>query len=99
MSSPRDRSKELTQALASLIGLRLCMVCNTGNMKQFHFGDPWHYRGRMVGQVVLHIQCPWRLERDKQPITGSADFYVRADDNEQSDGESGSPTGHLQDQR
>ena len=90
--------EKLTKAMASLVGLRLCMVCNTGNMKQFHFGEPWQYRNRPVGQVVLHVQCPWRLERDVRTITGSADYYVPADDNTDSDWEAGEPTGHLQDQ-
>ncbi len=98
INSLPQRCETLTQALAILVGLRLCMVCNTGNMKQFHFGEPWQYKGREVGQVVLHVLCPWRLERDGRSVTGSTDYYVRADDNTEPEWEAGEPTGHLQDQ-
>jgi hypothetical protein len=36
----------------------------------------------MVGEYALHIQCPWRLERepDAQIITGSGDLYEPYDE-------------------
>ena len=86
-------------ALHPLIGRKLSITFNAGNMKGIHFGELRRLPdGRLVGEYALHIQCPWRLEHDGRVITGSLDYYVRADNNSDENWEPGTVSGHLQDQ-
>ena len=34
---------------------------------------------RVVGEVALHVQCPWRIAREDEVIVGSCDLYYPAD--------------------
>ena len=95
----RDTKGMITKALQPLIGRKLSVARNAGNMKLFHFGE---LRRRpdegLVGEYALHVQCPWRLEQDGRVITGSLDYYVRADANPDPDWQPGAVAGHLQNQ-
>jgi hypothetical protein len=63
-------------------------------MKIFQFGAirP-HPAGKgTVGEIALHVQCPWRLVRATGIVTGSADYYepaVEGGEMNLNDGESG----------
>ncbi len=92
------QSEPLAAVLACLVGQRLCIARNAGNMKNFHFGETWIEDGFTMGQFALHIQCPWRLEGGGRILTGSGDYYVRADENQDPDWEPGTHTGHRQDE-
>ena len=76
-----DLKEEINTVLRSLVGLKLSIVRNAGNMKVLHFGDAIRIDAGLVGKYALHIQRPWRLERDGRVITGWSDYYIRADDN------------------
>lgn len=89
---------QIETVLQRLIGLRLSIARNAGNMKVLHFGETTRLDSGLVGQYALHIQCPWRLDSREGIVTGSDDFYVRADDNPDADWEPGTVTGHLQNQ-
>jgi len=78
--------------------LQLSIARNAGNMKGFHFGNRKRTARRLVGEYAIHIQCPWRMQYDGRIITGSADYYTRADDNDDPDWEPGTISGHLQNQ-
>jgi hypothetical protein len=99
VKSPEDRGMHLAKdALHCLIGLPLSAAQNAGNMKMFHFGEMRRLKSRFLGEIVVHVQCPWRLQDGERLVTGSDDFYVRADDNPDEAWEPGSVTGHLQNQ-
>jgi hypothetical protein len=89
---------QIASALQKLTGSRLSIARNAGNMKVFHFGETRLFNSQLVGRYALHIQCPWRLDGIEGIITGSGDFYVRADDNSDAEWEPGVVTGHLQNQ-
>ena len=65
---------EIDSALRRLIGLRMTLARNAGDMKVLHFGEvrPHPKRGTM-GEYALHIQCPWRLVTAERIVTGSTD--------------------------
>jgi hypothetical protein len=86
------------ERLASLVGLKLCITRNAGNMKIFHFGELQTVNDKVVGQFALHVQCPWRLERSLRILTGSSDYFTRATDNHDDQWEPGDIEGHLQDE-
>ena len=94
----QGQSERFTTVLECLVGQRLCIARNAGNMKNFHFGKTWVRDGCTMGQFALHIQCPWRLEGGGRILTGSGDYYVRADENQDPDWEPGMQTGHRQDE-
>jgi hypothetical protein len=50
----------------------------------------------LVGAFALHIQCPWRLEQTHLILTGSDDFFSRANKNTDPTWEAGMVWGHLQ---
>jgi len=94
-----DIAREVKDALRQLIGLKLSIARNAGNMKVFHFGSLRREEPRrLVGEYALHISCPWRLEQNGRIITGWSDYFTRADDNDDEDWEIGCTTGHLQNQ-
>ncbi len=93
-----ELENEISRALRPLIGLKLSVARNAGNMKVLHFGDLRRTDRGLLGKYALHINCPWRMEHDGRIVTGSADFYIRADDNEDEEWEPGTVTGHLQNQ-
>ena len=70
----------LEEGLQSLVGLPLSIARDALDMKIFHFGPirP-HPSGRgTVGAYALHIQCPWRIVKNDQVVTGSSDRYLSA---------------------
>lgn len=93
-----DLDNAIRTALRPLIGLKLSVARNAGNMKVLHFGDLRRTDKGLIGKYALHIQCPWRIERDGRIVTGWADYYIRADNNDDEEWEPGAVTGHLQNQ-
>jgi hypothetical protein len=63
-----------------LIGLRLSIVRRAADMLGLHFGEirPHHSGEGTVGDYVLHVQCPWRLDGPQGTVTGRDDLWVYA---------------------
>ncbi len=76
---------EILEALKQLVGLKLSIARRACDMRVLHFGTirraaesvlPFR-KGEPRGTVcdfALHIQCPWRIETDKEIVTGRADL-------------------------
>lgn len=74
---------QVKQRLEQLIGLKLARMALAADMRTLQFGNTiTRAQGGVVGEYVLHIQCPWRIEGDSGVITGSGDLYVPYDKNE-----------------
>jgi hypothetical protein len=80
-----DTETQVMSKLSSLVGLRLSIARDAGNMKNFQFGQirP-HPSGKgTVGDFALHVQCPWRFVANNRILTGSADYYESAVEGEE----------------
>jgi hypothetical protein len=92
-----DIENQIKQRLGPLLGLRLAIARDAGNMKNFQFGKirP-HPSGKgTIGDFALHVQCPWRLVTNDGILTGSADYYEPAVESEEVDVDDGR-SGNLQ---
>jgi hypothetical protein len=88
----------IEQALAPMLGKPLCLTKTSGNLRGFHFGTITRTERALAGEYVLHVSCPWRIEGGSHVITGSGDYYLRADDNDDPSWEYGMPWGTVQQQ-
>ena len=95
MSSLQERA---AAAFGALVGKRLTLTKSSGNLRAFHFGDVRRTENTVQAEYALHVSCPWRMERDGRILTGSGDYYSRADDNEDPAWEYGMPWGTVQQQ-
>jgi len=70
---------EMAQApeLGDLRGIRLSVVRRAADMLVLHFGSiKPHWSGRgTVGDMALHVQCPWRLQDSSRVLTGKEDLH------------------------
>ncbi len=60
-----------------LIGMELSRANRAADMLTLQFGALTileHNKGS-VGEIALHIQCPWRIERPTEIITGRTDLW------------------------
>ena len=99
MSNTPRLIDEVKRAFAPVIGLKLSIARNAGNMKVFHFGNirP-HPHGGTMGDFALHVQCPWRIVTVGKMITGSYDYYEPADSQvDRGDWQESRPSPSLQD--
>jgi hypothetical protein len=67
------RSK-IIKRLSVLIGQPLTIARRAAGMRVLHFGEVREVENGTVGEWALHIQCEWRIEKDKQIFTGSDDL-------------------------
>jgi hypothetical protein len=76
-------------ALTPIYGLKLSISRNAGSMKNFQFGTitPHPSGPGTAGQYGLHIQCPWRMVSASQILTGSGDWWVPAESEDDLDWE------------
>jgi hypothetical protein len=71
---------EVKTALAPLLGLRWSLARYSG-LTVFHFGTVRSIDGRgTMGEIALHIQCPWRIVTPNRIVTGSPDHWYPADE-------------------
>lgn len=71
------------QCLLQLVGKTLSMVSHAGGMRAFHFGRLEETpRGRR-GELVIHVQCSWRLVNGSRILTGLGDWGQFADESQQ----------------
>lgn len=77
----------VAQALEKLVGLELECTTRAADMRGFGFGEermiPDERRPgekRPVSEVVLHIQCAWRIDGPDGILTGRADFWDPVDE-------------------
>lgn len=74
---------EIERAFAVLTGEPFWGSARAADMEMFAFGPKISVRDRhgrdvMKSEFGLHVQCPWRLERDAAIVVGSWDLYVLA---------------------
>lgn len=66
------------ETASRLIGLPLVLSHRAADMEMFQFGRittvETRDNTRSIGQMSLHIQCPWRIEHKGQILVGSADL-------------------------
>ena len=70
----RESPEACRRCILELVGKRLTMASHAGSMRGFHFGELGPIHGKAVGQIVLHIQCPWRLLSGGRILTGLGDW-------------------------
>ena len=68
--------EQIENALNPLIGLKLSLASNTGNMRRFNFGPLRASNEDISGPYKLHLSCPWRIEFGDRIVTGSGDYYT-----------------------
>lgn len=61
------------------IGLGLATTSRAANMRGFHLGELRPFPDREVGEWVLHVQCPWRIEAPDGVLTGWSDLWEPAE--------------------
>ena len=76
--------KDIERAAAVLIGKRLWRCTRAANMTMFDFGDritveAFKGHKKLMGEVVLHVQCAWRIVHKDEIIVGSRDLQYPAD--------------------
>jgi hypothetical protein len=74
---------EIERAIAVLTAEPFWGSARAADMEMFAFGPRILVRDRHGREVTksefgLHVQCPWRLERDGAIVVGSWDLYVLA---------------------
>ena len=80
-----DLKEQANRALRQLTELKLSCMGLAADMRTIQFGITRAGSRGIVGEYALHVQCPWRIERecDAQIITGSGDLYEPSDENDQ----------------
>jgi hypothetical protein len=81
---------EVERATAVLEGKALWRCLRAADMATFDFGrrrESFDSRGntKEVGELALHVQCPWRITREDDVVVGSRDLYYPADYDESQD--------------
>lgn len=71
---------ERTKALQALAGLKLSVSTHAGNMRNFGFGRLQACGAGIIGEYSLHLQCPWRIARGFDVVTGSNDWFEPEDE-------------------
>ncbi len=77
---------EFHQALTQLVGLPLAAIRRAADMLVLHFGtmrvaskaDIPSLKNKTpgsIGDIAIHIQCPWRIESKKEILTGRSDLW------------------------
>ena len=92
-------ANRVTKRLAPLVGLPLALSRRAADLRGFHFGEIRALDGSgTAGEYILHVQCPWRLEREGNVYTGRGDLWEPASGVEWSP-EWDYEQGNLQDER
>ena len=94
--NPEDKTEEIRQGMAALVGQRLIRSRNLFATRIFFFGQ-----SNLQDDAALYtlgLECAWRIEKDGAIVVGAEDYYERAQDNADESWEVGMPSGHLQDQ-
>ena len=74
---PHDIRTMQLNAFDVLIGLRLSIIRRAADMLGLHFGSiqPHPSGEGTIGDYVLHVQCPWRIDSPEGTITGRDDLW------------------------
>ena len=73
--------QQLIAALSQIVGLPLTAARRAADMRTFQFGTLRPVDRGSVGDFVLHVQCPWRIEGPEGIVTGRLDLWEPLDDN------------------
>ncbi len=80
MLMPPTTEERVQQELRKLVGLELTATARAADLRGFHFGELRPYRGRTVGEFVLHVECAWRIEGPDGLLTGRSDLWEPVED-------------------
>jgi hypothetical protein len=94
-----SKTVRIRQAFQILIGLKLGKSSNIFATRLFHFYAIAPQNEHLNELYVLVVECPWRIERANQIFVGSEDYSLPATDNDDPGWQSGTQSGHLQDQK
>jgi hypothetical protein len=95
-------TQEVLRHLMPLVGRKLVIARRAADLRGFHFGQVTpNGSGRGDhGEIVLHIQCAWRLEGPNGIVTGRSDLWHPAESSEGVDLDTWDyERGNLQDRR
>ncbi len=67
--------QKLLAALGNLTGTRLSSTHYSLGFRVMHFGTLVSRGNSWVGEVAIHILCPWRLAINDKLVTGSGDWW------------------------
>lgn len=76
---------DIDTTLGSLVGLKLFFARRVADMRIFGFGEIRQYKKAPVGEIALHIQCPWRIDGPDGIVTGRGDLWEHTSGNLMSD--------------
>lgn len=66
--------------LLQLVNKPLSMVSHAGSMRAFHFGSIAQTAAGRRGEIVIHVQCSWRLVNGTRVLTGLGDWGQQPDE-------------------
>jgi hypothetical protein len=76
--------EKINTVLQNLIGLPLTRTTRAAGTECLKFGTLYRKNRKghtyQIGELGLHLQCPWRLSNDIEIIVGSDDVYEPADE-------------------
>lgn len=91
------KKETIEKVLSALLGLKLSIIRRAATMRNFHFGEIKITEKGSIGDFALHVQCPWRFEKQEQLIAGSGDIWTPKDSNDLNENWNYETDGNLQD--
>jgi len=80
---------KIYECLQQLIGLQLTYTTRAANMECFKFGHLLstdnNNKQINIGEIALHLQCPWRLTNDIQILVADNDLFEQENPNAEYD--------------
>lgn len=73
------KKKLIIDQVEKLKGMRIAASHLAADLRAFHFCSP-EEEYRLETAISLHIQCPWRIEKDDRIITGRYDYHEPLND-------------------
>lgn len=62
------------ECVLRVVNKPLSMVSHAGSMRGFHFGTRVRTATGWRGEIVIHVQCSWRLVNGERVLTGLGDW-------------------------
>jgi hypothetical protein len=72
--------RTIERTLQPLVGLELSAFGRAADLVWIHFGrlhrvPAWKRGFKFVGELAIHVQCPWRLSRRRSVVVGRGDIF------------------------
>lgn len=71
--------EQVTVALCQIVGLPLTASRRAADMRTFQFGKLRSVERGSIGDLALHVRCPWRIEGPEGILTGRLDLWEPID--------------------